>query len=82
MKSSTFELGLKGRFPPDEFLRAKQFFLLSHELSAGTNDGAIQFKQCKVDSRGKIHLVENELNGHLSKRDTTLGPDHLYIILL
>ena len=35
----------KGRFRLDEFLRAKQVFLLSCELSAGTNDGSIQFKQ-------------------------------------
>ena len=48
----------KGRFPLDEF-RAKRLFLLSHELSAGTNDGSIQFEQWKVDSRDKIHLVEN-----------------------
>ena len=34
-----------GRFPLDEFLRAKRPFLLSHELSAGTDDGSIQFKQ-------------------------------------
>ena len=31
------------RFPLDEYLRAKRLFLLSRELSAGTNDGSIQF---------------------------------------
>ena len=29
--------GLKASFPPGDFFRAKLFFLLSYELSAGTN---------------------------------------------
>ena len=42
---SSLFLHRNGRFPLDEFLRAKRLFLLSHELSTGTNDGSIQFKQ-------------------------------------
>ena len=52
----------KGRFPLGENLLAKRSFLLSHELSTGTNDESIQFKQWKVDSRDKIRLVKNGLN--------------------
>ena len=58
---SQVETWLKGHFPLDEFLRAKRLFLLSHELSAGTNDGSIQFEQWKVDSPDKSRLVENGL---------------------